>query len=495
MKFKKWLLKEEYLKTGSAIIYHRTKKELVSKIIATGFQAGSGQAYGKGLYATLDLESQNNDYMLSSYGNTLTKWFVPHLDNFVIFNPILANMVHGTSSIEEQLKKIVGENLLDLDPEILNYTKKSKSSSSAGAFSSYLNKLNPQQKEKIAGLIFSGEHDGNIFLAYKNDEIIFNGFFYAPNIMDEDQINQLKTGHGWQSRVGGIRIGAGHDPVYQMPKDDPKRLNLSQEAKPDENEESIIKLNDELYKAFFNEKLDMVKYFIKKGANDFDSALMLAAKKGDLKFVKYLIDEKEYNYRPTLVRAAASAAKSGEIDVVKYFIDEKGVKSFDDIMQQAASGGSLDVVKYFINEKGVKNFNDAMFHAASSGHLNVVEYLIDEKGADNFNGAIFGAALNGNLKMVKYLIDEKGISNFNSVMIAAAKGNHLNIIEYLIDEKGVNNFNDAMIGAAKFGHLDIVKFLIKKGANDFENAITSADEYGEDEIIDYIKNYMKENGI
>ena len=176
MKFKKWLLKEEYLKTGSAIIYHRTKKELVSKIIATGFQAGSGQAYGKGLYATLDLESQNNDYMLSSYGNTLTKWFVPHLDNFVIFNPILANMVHGTSSIEEQLKKIVGENLLDLDPEILNYTKKSKSSSSAGAFSSYLNKLNPQQKEKIAGLIFSGEHDGNIFLAYKNDEIIFNGF-------------------------------------------------------------------------------------------------------------------------------------------------------------------------------------------------------------------------------------------------------------------------------------------------------------------------------
>ena len=211
---------------------------------------------------------------------------------------------------------------------------------------------------------------------------------------------------------------------------------------------------------------------------------------------KYILAiEKEYNYRPTLVRAAASAAKSGEIDVVKYFIDEKGVKSFDDIMQQAASGGSLDVVKYFINEKGVKNFNDAMFDAASSGHLNVVEYLIDEKGADNFNGAIFGAALNGNLKMVKYLIDEKGISNFNSVMIAAAKGNHLNIIEYLIDEKGVNNFNDAMIGAAKFGHLDIVKFLIKKGANDFENAITSADEYGEDEIIDYIKNYMKENGI
>ena len=41
MKFKNWLLKEEYLKTGSAIIYHRTKKEALSGIIATGFQAGA----------------------------------------------------------------------------------------------------------------------------------------------------------------------------------------------------------------------------------------------------------------------------------------------------------------------------------------------------------------------------------------------------------------------------------------------------------------------
>ncbi len=403
MKFKNWLLKEEYLKTGSAIIYHRTNKESLSGIIATGFQAGEGAMYGHGFYATLDLESQNNDYMLNSYGDTLTKWFIPHLNHFVIFNPILANMVHGTSSIEEQLKKIVGENLPQLDANISNYTKIAKSAPNALKFSQdYLQKLNPQQKDKIAGLIFSGENDGNIFVAYKNDEIVFNGFVFASTIMNSDQINQLKTGHGWQNRVETQRI----KDVYQMPKDD-KRSSIASGL--NKNIKKLLTLNDKLIRYAYEGKLDFVKFLIGKGANDFNDAMDLAGANGHIKIVELMIG------------------------------------------------------------KGANNFNHTMLRAAENGHLDVVKLMI-EKGANNFNKAILRSAQNGHLDVVKLMI-EKGVndSDFERSAIEAASRGHIKIVKYMV-EKGLTS--------------RIIRWMIEMGKM-----------HKSQDVVEYLQNYMKENGI
>ena len=432
MKFKNWPLKEEYLKTGSAIIYHRTSKEALSGIIATGFQAGGGDMYGKGFYATLDLESQNNDYMLNSYGDTLTKWFIPHLNHFVIFNPILANMVHGTSSIEEQLKKIVGENLPQLDANVSNYKISQRTAPSALKFSQdYLQKLNPQQKDKIAGLIFSGENDGNIFVAYRNEEIIFNGFFYAPSIMDSKQLNQLKTGHGWESRVGVERI----KDIYQMPNYD-KRARLAKELKKDKE------FNKD------NEKLNLL-----------NSQLINRAENGNLRAVEYLI--------------------------------KKGANDFEEAMSSAAKGGSLDIVKLMI-EKGAKDFNSAINYAAEGGHLKIVELML-EKGAYNLSFAIDYAAKGGHLDIVKLLI-ENGSLSFNYPMISAAQNGHLEIVKLMI-EKGATKFSAALLRAAEGGHLEIVKLMIEKGATNFKQAMNYAAQNGHKDIFDYINNlsYQKDN--
>ena len=404
MKFKNWLLKEEYLKTGSAIIYHRTSKEALSGIIATGFQAGGGAMYGQGFYATLDLESQNNDYMLSSYGDTITKWFIPHLNHFVIFNPILANMVHGTSSIEEQLKKIVGENLPQLDTNISNYTKIAKSAPNALKFSQdYLDKLNAQQKDKIAGLIFSGENDGNIFVAYNNDEIVFNGFIYAPSIMNSAQLNKLKTGHGWQSRVDSQRI----KDVYQMPKDD-KRSGIASGL--NKNIEELSTLNDKLIRYAYEGKLDFVKFMIKKGANDFKQAMDKAGANGHIKIVELMIGKGANDFNHTMI----SAAENGHLDIVKLMI-EKGANGFKQAMRRAAYNGHLDVVK-LMTEKGVNDndFERSAIDAANRGHIKIVKFMV-EKGLTSrtIRWMIEMGKMNNLQDIVEYLqnyMKENGIS-------------------------------------------------------------------------------------
>ena len=404
MKFKNWLLKEEYLKTGSAIIYHRTSKEALSGIIATGFQAGGGAMYGQGFYATLDLESQNNDYMLSSYGDTITKWFIPHLNHFVIFNPILANMVHGTSSIEEQLKKIVGENLPQLDTNVSNYTKIAKSAPNALKFSQdYLDKLNAQQKDKIAGLIFSGENDGNIFVAYNNDEIVFNGFIYAPSIMNSAQLNKLKTGHGWQSRVDSQRI----KDVYQMPKDD-KRSGIASGL--NKNIEELSTLNDKLIRYAYEGKLDFVKFMIKKGANDFKQAMDKAGANGHIKIVELMIGKGANDFNHTMI----SAAENGHLDIVKLMI-EKGANGFKQAMRRAAYNGHLDVVK-LMTEKGVNDndFERSAIDAANRGHIKIVKFMV-EKGLTSrtIRWMIEMGKMNNLQDIVEYLqnyMKENGIS-------------------------------------------------------------------------------------
>ena len=491
MKFKNWLLKEEYLKTGSAIIYHRTKKESLSGIIATGFQAGRGDMYGKGFYATLDLESQNNDYMLNSYGDTLTKWFIPHLNHFVIFNTILANMVHGTSSIEEQLKKIVGENLPQLDANISNYTKIPKSSPNAYQFSKdYLNKLNPQQKEKIAGLIFSGESDGNIFVAYNNNEIVFNGFVYAPDIMNSNQINQLKTGHGWQSRVDAQRI----KDVYQMPKDD-KRSGIAGELNKDKesnkDNEKLKILNDKLIKLSFNGKLESVKFLIAKGANDFNDAMVSASENGHVDIVKLMIEKGAYNFDNSLY----AAVENGHLNVVELIIDKNDFVSenINYIMALAAANGQIHIVKKMIDEYGARDFDYGLENAAKNGHLNIVEHLI-KKGAKNFNQAMIIALKSGHIDIFQKMIDEYGANDFNkSLMIAAINGN-MSIVKEMI-KKGAKGFESAMDYAATNGHLEIVKLMIEKGATNFDDSIELAAEYEHQDIVDYIQKYKKENGI
>jgi transcription antitermination factor NusG len=385
MQFKNWLLKEEYLKNGSAVIYHRTGDEKISEIIATGFQSGRGDVYGKGFYATLDLESQNNQRMIRSYGNTITKWFIPHLNHFVIFNPILANMVHGTSSVDEQLKKIVGENLPQFSPKNSYDSSISKRASMhkswlenpiAHEFSrEYLNKLNPQQKDKIAGLIFNDQHDGNVFFAYKNDDIVFNGYVFAPTIMNNEKTNELKSGHGWQGRVGEKRIGLAYKDRQPTNIENP---NLK-------SEKLMKKINDKFLEAASKGLLDQAKFLIGKGISNrvLVHAMEDAAFYGHIEIVELIIKHgvsEDVQFERGVNSAMMSAAEGGHIDIVKLLLGEGAGANYTGLfylykaMIEAAQNGYLDIVKLMI-EKGAKDFNEAIKYAFHYGNKNATDFI------------------------------------------------------------------------------------------------------------------------
>ena len=69
-----------------------------------------------------------------------------------------------------------------------------------------------------------------------------------------------------------------------------------------------------------------------------------------------------FNKEDKYNEAMKYAAQGGSLDLVKFFID-KGAKNWDYGMEGAAQGGSLDLVKFFI-DKGAKDWEWGMNGAA-----------------------------------------------------------------------------------------------------------------------------------
>lgn len=98
------LFEEVYSKT--AVVYHRTHKaKNVETIRQEGFRAGPRGTYGTGIYATYDLHSQMQPYMVKQYGLFIIKSRL-NLDGFLIFDPDVAARVYGPdhTSIEAQCR-------------------------------------------------------------------------------------------------------------------------------------------------------------------------------------------------------------------------------------------------------------------------------------------------------------------------------------------------------------------------------------------------------
>lgn len=90
--------------------FHRTAKNMdpdeikktITSIVKNGFKPDSGDMYGRGMYSTLNLESQFDGYMLG-YGNAIIEYFVPK-KGFIIFDYNIAKLVYpGDYSLIRQL--------------------------------------------------------------------------------------------------------------------------------------------------------------------------------------------------------------------------------------------------------------------------------------------------------------------------------------------------------------------------------------------------------
>jgi hypothetical protein len=114
--------------------------------------------------------------------------------------------------------------------------------------------------------------------------------------------------------------------------------------------------------------INLSEIYRKKGGFECKSALREAAKRGNLKMVKFIVQKvKEKEPKEPLQDVEHSfirACRHGRMDVVKYFLEE---------MDESPN----------IDCRDTKHGSTALMFAAQRGHLEIVKYLVS-KGADIF---------------------------------------------------------------------------------------------------------------
>lgn len=183
MRWKHIVTEEVY--GGAAIGYHRTKNvNLATEIGKSGFRAGGGNTYGTGIYLTYSFEDQQEERMKSLYGPYIVRSKV-NIAQFLIFDEDIAGKVHGkNSSIEKQFAMfgIPEEKLKDIryydywhdDQERLITSKQAK------IISSWATSKNIPIRYR--GMIFTGEQDGQVIVAYSPRDVIPFSFCRAVDL-------------------------------------------------------------------------------------------------------------------------------------------------------------------------------------------------------------------------------------------------------------------------------------------------------------------------
>lgn len=169
---------------------------------------------------------------------------------------------------------------------------------------------------------------------------------------------------------------------------------------------------------------------------------------------------------------------------------------YDDTLRFALESGDLKTVKYLIEEKKyditrkIKNDGQTILHLATNfGKLEIVRYLVEERKADvklaNEHGQtlLYCVVKSSNLEMVKYLV-EKGKADVNLE----------NTGEYSMMEES------PLYIAAENGDYDIVRCLVNEGGADVglqnafgETALDIAARHGDDEIVKFLQGYGNES--
>lgn len=105
-----------------------------------------------------------------------------------------------------------------------------------------------------------------------------------------------------------------------------------------------------------------------------------------------------------------SASQNGHIDVVKFLI-AKGADNFDHSMNAAAQGGHLNIIELMISY-GATSWDTAMGLACRYGQLDIVKFMI-AKGANKWNWSLSEACYGGHVDVAKLMIAH-GANDWNT---------------------------------------------------------------------------------
>ena len=129
-----------------------------------------------------------------------------------------------------------------------------------------------------------------------------------------------------------------------------------------------------LYCAAAGGNIDLIDYFIKKGATKLDDALINGCKYADLRTVEHLIDKGAEDYH-TLIYTAASLEK---IDIMQFLLDYLEIHDLNSFgrraLYEAISHGHINAVKFLV-ENGMRILESNIENAEDHGKYDIAEYL------------------------------------------------------------------------------------------------------------------------
>lgn len=335
-----------------------------------------------------------------------------------------------------------------------------------------------------------------------NDRTILNAIHENPNYENETLFNKIftnrypllikykNTSESWKQfylrmihAISTLEEKYGI-PYIPHPDFDPTDLNYSMRTRGDG-------YNKGMYYAAELGDLDLVKYFISKGADSINIAMAYASRGGQNDVFKFFIRRGASDFYWPLKYAAMKNHRH----IVDYILSLKphwDKMTLNNGMAGAAEGGHRDLVELFI-QRGADNWIKGATGAARGGHEDLVDFFMarTDRREDLLDSVLVGAAEGGHIHLVEKSI-KLGATRLGWALASAAANGHKNVVEFLLKSR-TGGLTDAILGAAQEGHEDIVIMLLNKGAN-IKKAIEGARNAGRMELVEKLTR-MEETGM
>jgi len=196
-----------------AVVYHRTRFNALAEAMYTeGFKPGDGDMYGKGFYATYELESQESGEMASNYGPIILKAAVP-IDKFVFFDweaftkTPQAKELNTTEAefIRVQCERFEITPHATFDWETVAALSISYHSSDVALYvvrgTDLLN--------RAAGIVFTGRRDGHVLVAYRTELVMP----LAVRPQDNDVFTKVPHDQAYLARMLKVKLAPTISPI------------------------------------------------------------------------------------------------------------------------------------------------------------------------------------------------------------------------------------------------------------------------------------------
>lgn len=193
-------------------------------------------------------------------------------------------------------------------------------------------------------------------------------------------------------------------------------------------------------------------------------------------------DEAEEMFVTDLQIAAPSAVEYGYYDILDLLF-QLGGKNFSETLDVAAKKGDMNMIRYLISNSDQDiNWNAGLFGACEGGFREIIDFMI-QKGADNLNQGIASAALSGHIHIIQYLLSLGGNLSSHALEVAV-RGNQLATVKYLLDH-GTQVKESSILEAVDNDYLDIFTVLWDNKPNDISSSdiIDRAVKWGSGKIL------------